>query len=393
MLLARQPILDTAGAVHGQELLYRRADGTGWPIEDEKAATAHVLTAAFADLPFGSATSGTPAWVNVPPSLLASSDLSILPADRVVLEILERGTVDDRALAAARDLAARGYRFALDDFVFHPDLVPLLDLATYVKLDVLALGVAGVAAQLRLLAPHDVTVVAEKVETGDERDACLRLGIGLFQGFFFERPHLVRGRPVPTAAHHLRSALTLTRDSTFEAIEQVVRLDVGVSVRLLRYINSAAVALRHRVSSLRQALMLVGTDRVRQWLLLVLLGRLGELKPAVLTAALLRARLCETLAQARGLSRTAVDGAFITGLLSVADALLDAPMDELVDTLPIADEVRAALLTRHGLLGELLALAIDIEHGATPSAPGVGVRTLADACRWVDEQLPQLATG
>ena len=391
VLYARQPILDAAAVVQGHELLFRRPDGSGWPVEDEAKATAQVLVASFADSSLGSICGGTPAWINTPREFLLDTDLAVLPPERVVLELLERDDVDDQFVARATELARAGYTFALDDFTWRDDVLPLLPLATYVKLDLRELGLDGVEEHVRLLASTGVRIVAEKVETAAERDGCLALGIDLFQGFFFERPYLVRGRPAPQAAlRRLRTATGLSATASFEDIERMVKLDPGLSVRLLRYINSAALALRHRISSMRQALMLVGAQTVRQWLLLVLMGDLGRVRPAVLNAGLVRAKLCETLARDAGLRAT--DSAFAVGLLSICDALLDAPLDEIIGDLPLTADVRDAIVRREGPLGELLERAVALQHG---EVRGVDMRTgaqLSDAILWADAQLGEFTS-
>ena len=389
VLLARQPILDTAHRIHGHELLFRREDGTGWPIDDEDQATAHVLVSAFADLSLGALTSGSRAWINTSATFLLDTDLSVLPRDRVVLEVLERDVVDAALYARVVELARTGYTVALDDFTWHDDAPRLLGAATYVKLDVRDLGIAGIAEHVRRLEPYDVRIVGEKVETPEVVDALVALGIGLFQGFYFERPRLVRGRPAPRAAiARLRKATALTGSATFEDVEEVVKLDPGVSVRLLRYINSAAVATRSSVSSLRQALMLVGANTVRQWLLLVLMGELGGLRPAALSAGLVRARLCETLAPEMGVRNR--DSAFVVGLLSVCDALLDTPMDEIIGTLPLTDELKDAIVRRQGPLGRLLEAVIALERGQAGAADARRAYALYAAVQWANGQLTEV---
>ena len=389
VLLARQPILNTAEQIHGHELLFRRDDGSGWPIDDEDQATARVLVAAFADMTFGSLTSGSRAWINTRGSFLLNTDLSVLPANRVVLEVLERDAFDAALVARVRELAAAGYTIALDDFEWREEAAPMLEAATYVKLDVRELGLAGIREQLRLLEGYDVQIVGEKVETADEVSALVRMGISLFQGYHFEKPRLVRGRAPAADIARLRKATSLTASASFEDVEQVVKLDPGISMRLLRYINSAAVSMRSTVSSLRQALMLVGANTVRQWLLLVLLGDLGSMKPAVLSAALLRARLCETLAPEMRVRNR--DAAFIVGLLSVCDALLQSPLDEIIPSLPLSDEVKEAIIDRTGPLGELLKAAIDLEQG-TVAVPTAGqASALYTSVQWADAQLAEFA--
>jgi EAL and modified HD-GYP domain-containing signal transduction protein len=338
-----------------------------------------------------SVTGATRAWVNVSRSFLLETDLSVLPPERVVIELLERNVLDAAYVAKVAALATEGYQLALDDFTWDEEMLPLLDLVTYVKLDLRALGTDGVADHVRRLAPYGVRIVAEKVETAEERDTCLDLGIDLFQGYFFEKPRLVRGRPAPHAAlRRLRIATSLGAGGSFEEVERIVHLDPGLSVRLLRYINSAAVALRNRVSSIRQAMMLVGADTVRQWILLVLLGDLGRVKPAVLVSGLQRARICEQLARTKGIR--GAESAFAVGLLSICDALLDAEIGEVMETLPLTPDVKDAIGKRQGPLGQLLSRAIVLQHGDAKADPKEA-RVLAEALLWADAQLAEFTSA
>jgi c-di-GMP phosphodiesterase len=388
VLFARQPILDAAGATRGHELLFRRPDGSSGFGENGTRATAHVLVAALTDVGLDEVAGGAPVWVNVTAEFLLAVDPLPFPPDRVVLEVLEDVRPEPQFVARLAELAAAGYRIALDDYVHAPELEPLLDLAAYVKLDLMALGLDGVRGQLAHLAGRAVAVVAEKVETVEERDTCVELGIDLFQGYFFERPNLVSGRPVPASTmQKLQSVSALGGAPSFEEIERVVTLDPGLGVRLLRFVNSAAVGARGRVSSIRQALMLLGARTVQQWALLIMLTDVGPLRPALLGAALLRARVCQSLAKDAGADP---DAAFAVGLLSCLDALLEQPLDEIIPTLPLTDEVGAALLRREGVLGRLLDESCALQHGAaTPSERHAAV--LRDGLAWTDATLGELS--
>jgi EAL and modified HD-GYP domain-containing signal transduction protein len=161
-------------------------------------------------------------------------------------------------------------------------------------------------------------------------------------------------------------------------------------VRLLRYINSAALSLRHRVSSLRQALMFVGTNTVRQWILLVLLGDLGRARPAVLSSGLTRAKLCELLARNEGLR--GADSAFAVGLLSVCDALLDTPLDEIIPELPLTPDVRDAIVSHEGRLGKILHEAVALQRGDLKAEPKKS-RLLIEAVTWADAQLDEFTNA
>jgi EAL and modified HD-GYP domain-containing signal transduction protein len=387
VLFARQPILDAAGATRGHELLFRRPDGTAGAIDDGTRATAHVLVSALTDVGLERVGGGAPVWVNVTEEFILGVDPLPFAPGSVVLEVLEDVRPEPHVVARLREIAAEGHTIALDDFEWSDAHAPLVELADYVKLDLMALGIDGVRGQLERLTASGCRIVAEKVETLDERDACLDLGIDLFQGYFFERPNLVTGRQAPaTSIQRLQTVTQLGGRPTFEDIERLVTLDPGLGVRLLRFVNSAATGVRTRVSSLRHALVLVGARTVQQWALLVMLTDLGRVRPAVLTSALLRAKLCELLAEDAGAE---ADTAFAVGLLSTLDALLDAPLDEILATLPLTDDVNAALLRREGVLGELLEDAIELHHGAEPVTERRGA-LLCEALAWTDATLGEL---
>jgi EAL and modified HD-GYP domain-containing signal transduction protein len=387
VLLARQPILDAAWTVRGYELLFRQPDGTAGPIDDARRATAHVIVSAFTDVGLDRLAGDCPVWINVSKDFLLTVDPLPLPHDRVVLELLETITPDDELLDRLDVLRAQGYRFALDDFEYREELEPLVECASFIKLDVRALGVDGVALNIQRLAGTGCRVVGEKVETIEERDALLELGVDLFQGYFFERPNLVHGRPAPSSAmERLQTATKLQGDPSFEDVEQMVMMDPGLSVRLLRFVNSAGTGLRSRVSSLRQALVLVGAKTVQQWALLVLLTDIGRARPAVLSAGLIRARLCQSLAKDAGVD---VDAMTAVGLLSVVDALLDAPLDEIIGSLPLTTEIQDAIVQHTGPMGELLEQACRLQHGA--AAPSLrNAMHVRDAFEWADATLREI---
>jgi EAL and modified HD-GYP domain-containing signal transduction protein len=388
VLFARQPILDASGEIRGHELLFRQPDGTAGPIEDGTRATAHVLVAAFTDVGIEVAGGENPVWVNVTRELIMDFDPLPMSPEHVVVELLEDIEFDATVVAKVRKLHHAGYRFALDDFTWFDGCEELLDIVQYVKLDVMALGLDGLREQIELVSGHDCRIVGEKVETQEERDACLEMGITLFQGYFFERPQLVSGKSAPASTiQRLQAVTSITGDAPFEEVQRAVTVDPGLGVRLLRYVNSAGAGLRTRVSSLRQALVLVGARTVRQWALLVMLTDIGRARPAVISSGLLRAKLCELIAADKGVDR---DSAFAVGLLSMLEALLDVPLGEIIPTLPLTDDVLAALLEGEGRLGDVLAEAVDVQHGvAEPTF--LHARYLADAMAWTDATLGELS--
>ncbi len=387
VLLARQPIVDATGACHGHELLFRAPDGTAG-VSDGSRATADVLLATFADLGLETVGGGLPVWLNVPGEFLLAVDPLPLPTGRVVLEVLEDVHVDGALVDRLRALCAEGHVLALDDFVARPELDPLVDLATYVKLDVLALGLDGVAQAAEALRGRGVRLVAEKVETAEDHDACLGLGIDLFQGFFFCRPRALHGVKAPTGAlDRLRSASALSGDASVEALERAIVLDPGLGLRLLRFINSAAVGLPHQVSSVRQALVLAGPRTVQQWALLVSLSDAGRTHAPALGQGLVRGRFCELLARAAGARDP--DAHFMVGLFSVLDVLLETPLEAIMERLPLTDEVKEGIVHRTGRHGDVLARVIRLERGEGEADPHLGA-LLRDALHWTDSTLAEL---
>jgi EAL and modified HD-GYP domain-containing signal transduction protein len=363
--VARQPILDRRLRLHGYELLHRGIATYG------ERATAQVLLAAFGDIGIRGLVGGSPAWVNVSRRFLLDVDPLPLAPGEVVLELLENQTLDDELLGRLQELDAAGFAIALDDFTYTPAARDILALASIVKVDVLAGGLEHAAEQARVLRPFGVTLLAEKVEDREMFERCLALGYDLFQGYFFCKPEIVRGREIPSSASSsLHDIAVLSRaDATFEEIEAIVTRDPGLTLRLLRLLNSAAYPLRRRVTSVHEAVTMLGARTVRQWALMLVLGGITTNCDELVPTALSRARTLSRLALRRDGDG---DVAFSVGLLSVADALLGVTMDEALDGLPLHEAVIDALLHRAGPDGAALSAVLDYEWGMNPVAdPGV----------------------
>ncbi len=377
--VARQPILDARQRLTGYELLHRGVAAYG------EQATAQVLLAAFGDIGIRSLVGNRPAWINVSRRFLLDVDPLPLPPGEVVLELLENQNIDDELLGKLQELHAAGFTIALDDFTYSPVADDLLPLASVVKVDVLEGGVAHAARQAELLEPFGVTLLAEKVEDRETFEGCRALGYELFQGYFFCKPEIVQGREIPTSASSsLHDIAVLSRaDATFEEIEAVVTRDPGLSLRLLRLLNSAAYSLRRRITSVHDAVTMLGARTVRQWAMLLVLGGVSADCDELVPTALSRARTLSRLAERRGGD---TDVAFSVGLLSVADALLGVTMDVALDGLPLDDAVSDALLHRAGPDGAALTAVLDYEWGMTPVGdPGAHDalgECYAEALRW-----------
>jgi c-di-GMP phosphodiesterase len=385
VLFARQAIVDRRGRLAGYELLYRGPRGADGEIPDAEHATCSVLVGAFAEVGMGAAVGGATAFLNVTERFLREVDPLPLAPEATVLELLEDATPSPALIDRLRSLRAQGFRVALDDFAPGPSSTPLLDVADLVKVDLRAHERREAERLMGSLSARGLTVVAEKVEDQDEFAWSRDAGAKLFQGYFFCKPVELEGTELRAASiERLRTVAGLTRpDAGLEAIEQAVRTDPHLALRLLQQLNSAAVSLPHRISSIRQGVVLLGPRTVRQWALVLLLSGIGEHRGPVLATALARAKTLETLAHVKGAGDP--EAWFAVGLLSVSDALAGAPLERVVERLPLADDVRDALVHRTGPKGAALTATIACERAQLPETDRRLVLTAyADAIAWAD---------
>jgi c-di-GMP phosphodiesterase len=373
--VARQPIFDHKLDVVGYELLFR---GNGYVNDarftDPERATATVVLNSLTELELKRIAAGKTAWVNVSRDFILGGLAHAIPADLVGLEILEHELLDDGLSAALRELKRDGYRLALDDFRYRPSSEPLLELFDVVKLNMLELGRDELSEQVSRLKPFRGMLLGERLATQEDHAFCLSAGCDLFQGYFYCRPAVVCTRGIAANRVALLQVVAALHDPTVELsdIERVIARDVALSFRLLRYVNSAFFGLRGEVRSIGQALALLGVDNVRRWATLSVLASIDD-KPTELTVtALVRARFCE-LAGAQLRIGTAAE-LFTLGLFSVIDAMMDAPMYDVVASLPFAPDMRDALVLRAGERGRLLDCVASLEAGEYEHAPAFVTR-------------------
>lgn len=338
--------MDVSRQVLGYELLYRglreRAESF------DSVATARVICETLAHIGAERVVGPARMFVNLGQDLLedgaAEVLASVLPAGQGVIEILEGVEASQQGLKAVARLRSRGILIALDDFAFQSGVTPFLEHADYVKVDVMAAG-AGLGALAERLRPYGIPLIAEKVETLAMAKSCADLGFQFFQGYFFARPEEQDGERVGVQVHSVITLLSeLQRpDGMPAALAETIGRDVALSHQILRLANSAAFRRRRALSSLIDAVVLLGQDVIRQWASLLLMARLATHKPReLLNMALVRARLCQKIGES--ITELEPNVLFTAGLLSVLDALLDKPMAIVVTELPLGDNLRDALL-------------------------------------------------
>jgi len=393
--IARQPIVDRGLNLIGYELLFRPAHcGTADTSGD--GATSQVLINSFVEIGLENLVAEHLAFVNITQSLLASGRLTEIPSKQLVLEILEDVVPDEVVVEAVARLSDRGYRIALDDFIYRPELDPLIRIADIIKFDVLqtpAGEVAGLITKLREINPR-LVFLAEKVETHEEFERFAALGIEHFQGYFFARPRVLTGKTIKSNQAVVLDLLARVHepDITADALASLISSDVSLCHKMLRYINSPATGLRQEISSIQQAVVLLGLSTIQNWVTLLAMSDLHGKPPVLLNTALVRARCCELLARAAGLETP--ESYFMVGLLSVVDGLLDQPMEQVLEQLPLPEGFKLALLTGQGTQGEALRCVMTAERDTDETLrfqdlePAEVSRSLVDAIHWSYEHTP-----
>jgi EAL and modified HD-GYP domain-containing signal transduction protein len=387
-MVGRQPIFDANLGVRGYELLFR---DPSFPGLNGDAMRAGVLVHAGLDVGLRSLVGDKLAFVNATRAFLVGEQELPFPPSQTVVEILENVRRDPEVVAGCRQLAKSGYRLALDDYVWEDD-DPLLDLVSIVKLDVLALTPAQLAHAVGQRGGFAVELVAEKVETRRQLDDCRQLGFDLYQGYLLSRPEVVEGQALsPSRLTCLQVIEKLCDpDTSAREVERTVQTDAALSYRFLRVAGAgASQGLFRRLSSVRDAVVLLGQRRLRAWLTLMLLDGAQPGSDEMLHIAMTRARMAELMA--RILDPRLADSAYTVGLLSALQLLLQASLAQIVDSLSLSGELEDALLEQRGILGGVLADVLTWEVGGenfqlrSGTAPADVERCYLQALAWATE--------
>jgi c-di-GMP-related signal transduction protein len=347
--VARQAIFSRALDVWGYELLFRAsAAHTEFDRSDGTSATARVIADSLLTIGLDKLLHGKKAFINFNRELLLSDwSQTALPTDRIIIEVLETVEPDAKVLNACKSLRALGYMLALDDFCGERNLEPLAELVDFIKIDLRKTPRDKQKELVRRYGDAGILMLAEKIETYEELEWAKDTGYHYFQGFFFARPVIMSGRQIPAAAHStLRLFRELQRhDLDFRRIEELIRNDVSLSYKLLRYMNSPLFPFPGEVGSISQALVVLGETNIRKWLTLLAFASVKNGKPVELaTQSMVRARFCETIGNQIG-----IDGesdAFLMGAFSLLSVLLGRPLEVILDELKLSPELTAPLLGR-----------------------------------------------
>ena len=364
--VARQPIFDRKLGVFAYELLFRSGPDSCFPVgTDIDFASSRTVSDVVSLIGLDTMVRGKRAFLNVSRHVLVNDLAMAMPRNRVVVELLETIEPDDEVLAACRRLKKAGYMLALDDFVERPHDAALVAMADFVKVDFRSTTPAGREQLARKLARRGIRMLAEKVETHDEMSSAMPAGYTYFQGYFFSRPTVVSAKDIPGfRLNYLRLLRELNRpDVTVSKLDDIIKQEISIAYRVLRLVNSVAFGTRKRIESIREALVFLGLDIVRKWTSVWALAGLGHDKPAELVVnSVIRGLCCETLAAKVNLEHRASE-LFLLGMFSMLDALMDRPMEEVLATIAIPDDVRSGLVAGEGPLRAVLDVTIAFELG------------------------------
>ncbi len=400
VFVARQPIYDASMAVIGYELLYRASPvSRSARFGDAGSATLDVVAVAALEIGLDRLAGDLPVHINFPEELLVRLPDLPLQGQRVVIEVLEDVRANPQVLQGIRTLRARGHRIALDDYSPQNSDPRLLEVADITKLEVTHPPADELARVARELLAAGFQLIAENVESREDFERCIALGFTGFQGNFLQQPETFRARRVPMSrlgALRLASALQ-SEDYSLDEVERILSQDVSLSYRVLRCINSSYYNLPRKIDSIRQAVVILGVDTLRQLSGLLCLQGLDDRPPSLIVQAMTRGRMCEQLGRLGG-ARDA-GPFFITGLFSLLNALLGLPTRKVVEDLPLAPAIVNALVAGEGPLGAALQCTRAYERGVwghavyADLAPHLIRAAYVDSLFWAEQSWTMLSAA
>jgi len=363
--VARQPIFKTNKRVYAYELLFRDSLTNIFPDIDGDSATSKVLFDSFLTIGIEKITGRKKAFINFTEDMLIEKAPLMFSKDKIVVEILEDVKPGLEVVNACRDITRDGYMVAMDDFDYRPELEPLISISNLIKIDFRSTPYKAIQENVKRLSRYDVHLLAEKIETYEEFSKALEMGFTYFQGYFFCKPEVIKGKDISASDLNILNIMVEANkeEIDFQILERLIGRDVAISYKLLRYINSAYFKRVRKISSIKQAISLLGERRIRRFLSIIAMADLSHEKPNELfRRSVIRARLCEMIGETVHSSVPASE-LFVVGLFSLIDAILDDSMENIMKRLPLSREIKDVLLYNSGELKKYLTLAISYESG------------------------------
>jgi c-di-GMP phosphodiesterase len=371
VFLGRQAIFDKDQKVAAYELLFRSGDQNAAFIDDHDLATNTVINNIFAELDINEVVGNKDVFINFPRNLIL--DPPPLPPERVVIELLEDIKVDDEIVESVKNLSKMGFRIALDDFQMTPGMDRLLPYADIIKVDLMNPPSDNMEEFTASIKKYRCITLAEKVETHEEYEQYKAMGYDLFQGYFLCKPNLVSGSKASSDKLTLMNLVAEINkpDCNIDELEQILARDPTLTYKILKIINSAYFAKASKIESLQQAIVYMGLNELRKWAAIIAVNSV-ESSPEVLLTAMIRAKMCEQIAEKDG--DTESSKYFLAGLFSMLDAMLNEDMDSILSKVSLSDEIQEAVCSKSGKIGVALQDVIcyektDFEHISEEHCP------------------------
>ncbi len=361
--VARQAILNRKKEVYGYELLFRDGPDNIFPNIDSEQATNRLISEHFFAL-HNRIADGLFTFVNFPYKSLIARTPTLLPKQRLIIEILEDCKPTKELLEAISDIKAQGYKLALDDFIPSAEWKPFLPFIDYIKFDITQIKSYKAKPLIEKLSKTNIKFIAERVETYDEFQECLDAGFHLFQGFFFSKPEMIKKQKLdPSLIATVQLCNEMAKSEIdFNRVEAIISKDVSLSYKLLTLVNNSPNVLV-KIKSFKQAITYLGEERLRQFVSLIAIAASAYGKPRHLfTLSLQNAYFCEEIAKHIHKPDAEPNSAFLVGIFCFLDSILDQSLSDLMEEIPLDDVVKTALLSHSGNLGEILELALAYDH-------------------------------
>ncbi len=393
IFIGRQPIFDRKLNVTAYELLFRSSENNSANVIDGDSATYQLLANAFIEIGLDKIIGRHDAFINATRNFIVGAYPLPIPIERVVVEVLEDIDADNELVKALTQLSKKGYRIALDDFVYHESLKPLIEIADLIKIDIRALDRSTITEHVKILRQLGIKkLLAEKVETQDEYTFCKKLGFDYFQGYFFAQPKIIKGKKLPTNRLNTIQLITAlhTPEIKTEKLIRIISDDAALSFRLLHYLNLVFFNLPKNFINIQEAITDLGPTKIRTWATLIVLVNIDNKPNELILTALVRAKMCDLLIQKAGQKS---ESAFIVGLFSSLEALLETPIQEVISVIPLFDHVAQAILKKEGVMGEALQCILTYEHADWDLAkfsnlsPTELTNCYAEAIQWSEETM------
>jgi EAL and modified HD-GYP domain-containing signal transduction protein len=371
VFIARQPIMDRNGSIYGYELLFRESSLKNFAeIIDDLAATSQVLISTLTTFGARKLLGSSYGFININEAVVEKGFLNSLKGEKFIFEILESTLISPEFISQISEMRDKGFLFALDDFIFKDQFIeyfrPLFDYISVVKVDLLQNDPFIIKKKMDIFTPYKIKLLAEKVEDMEQFDYCKQLGFELFQGYYFAKPVILSGKKIsPDQLAIVELIKLLKSNADIHVVETVFKKYPEMTINLLKFINSAAFGTRSKITSVRQAIALLGMNNLMHWLILLSYAGSGgdRNKNPLFKTAGQRAKAMELfLKNTMGeKNRQILDEGFLVGLLSLMDALFQTSLNEIIKELNLNEEINNALMNHEGTLGKLLSLIEETE--------------------------------